>query len=439
MKEWKILAASVYVLLAASLQAQPHELDSVASDPRAMGWMVGFPPPPDRMIAPPASNFMSFPRLRWTFCHLREMQATRRVSRGVGPASTLAASSDPAIDELRFTPIGGENEMTWRESIDANYTDGILILHHGKVIYEYYNGCLDREGRHGAMSVTKSFVGTVAEILLADGTLDEKALVSHYVPELADSAFGSATVREVMDMTTSLVFNEDYGDPEADIWAYAAAGDPTPKPEDYEGARNFYDYLQSLRQAGVHGEAFGYKSVNTDALAWIIARASGKDFVQHLSERIWQPLGMEQEGDMMVDSVGTALAAGGLSLSLRDAARFGLMMLQGGVFAGERIIPEAVVASIAGGGDPAKFASAGYDTIPGGSYRSQWWVLHNKHGAYSARGIHGQAIYLDPTADMVIARFASYPISTNKVIDPTSLPAYQAVADYLVRKDLKVD
>ncbi|MEM9234817.1 MAG: serine hydrolase, partial [Pseudomonadota bacterium] len=190
MMKWKTIAGLGLVLITAGSHAQHHELDAEASDPRKMGWMVGSPPPPDKIIAPPASNFMSFPKLRWTFCHLREMQATRRVSRGVGPASTLSESPDPAIDDLRFTPLGGETDMTWRESLNANYTDGILIMHRGKIIYEYYSGCLDAEGRHGAMSVTKSFVGTVAEILIAEGVIDEKALVTQYVPELADSAFG---------------------------------------------------------------------------------------------------------------------------------------------------------------------------------------------------------------------------------------------------------
>ncbi|MEM1113864.1 MAG: serine hydrolase [Pseudomonadota bacterium] len=435
MKQWKTLVALASVVLTTQLQAQPYELDAAASDPRTLGWMVGFPPPPERLIGPPTSEFMSFPKLRWTFCHMREMGPTRRVSRGSGPASALTeAPEQAAIDALRFTPIGGEGEMTWRESLDANYTDGILIMHRGNIIYEYYSGCLDDEGRHGAMSVTKSFVGTVAEVLVADELLDEEAPVTQYVPELAGSAFGSATVREVMDMTTALVFSEDYADPEADIWAYAAAGDPTPKPADFEGARNFYEYLQGVKPAGKHGEAFAYKSVNTDVLAWVIARASGKDFVQHLSERIWKPLGMEQEADMMVDSVGTPLAAGGLNLGLRDAARFGQLMLQDGSYGGEQIIPKAVVDSISAGGDRARFKPAGYKTLPGGSYRSQWWVLHNANGAYSARGIHGQAIYIDPAAQMVIARFASFPVSANAAIDPTSLPAYQAVADYLSAK-----
>ncbi|MEM8767627.1 MAG: serine hydrolase, partial [Pseudomonadota bacterium] len=197
----KLLAGLLSVLSVTTLQAQPHDLDAAASDPRTMGWMVGFPPPPDRVIGPPTNNFMSFPKLRWTFCHLRELQATRRVARGMGPASPFMEAADHAIDELRFTPIGGGEAMTWRESLDANYTDGILILHGGRIVYEYYSGCLNREGRHGAMSVTKSFVGTIAETLVADGVLDDAAPVTEYVPELAESAFGSATVREVMDMT----------------------------------------------------------------------------------------------------------------------------------------------------------------------------------------------------------------------------------------------
>ena len=420
--------------LASVSLAQTGVPDAFESDPNGMGWMKGFPPSDDRVIGHPASDYFSFPKLRWTFCHFREIQATRRVARGRGPVSPLPELLDSAIDGLTFTPIGGDQTMTWQESLDANYTDGILVLHRGQIVYEHYSGCLDAEGRHGAMSVTKSFVGTVAEILIADGVLDDAKRVSEYVPELKSSAFGSATVRQVMDMTAALDYNENYADPESDIWQYAAAGDPTPKPASYTGPRNFYEFLQGVEQQGIHGEAFIYKSINTDALAWVIARASGKDFIEHLSERIWKPLGMDQEADMMIDSLGTPFSAGGLNLSLRDAARFGQTLLQQGQWQGEQVIPASAVASISGGGDPAKFAGAGYTTLPGGSYRSQWWVLHNENGAYSARGIHGQAIYIDPTAEMVIARFATYPISFNAAIDPTSLPAYQAVADYLLTK-----
>jgi CubicO group peptidase (beta-lactamase class C family) len=98
------------------------------------------------------------------------------------------------------------------------------------------------------------------------------------------------------------------------------------------------------------------------------------------------------------------------------------------------LFPKRAVENIRAGGDKQAFSKAGYKMLPGGSYRSMWWVFHNKHGVFAARGVHGQTIYVDPTAEMVIARFASFPTAKNAKIDPTSLPAYQAVAEYLMRK-----
>ena len=220
----KVLAVLLMLPLCGVAMVRAEPLDAVASDPSGMGWMQGFPPPEDRIIGHPASDYFSFPKLRWTFCHFREIQATKRVGRGMSAVSLFTKALDSAIDNVAFTPIGGKQEMTWKASLDANYTDGMMILHRGEIVYEYYSGCLDREGRHGAMSVTKSFVGTVAEILIAEGALDDTKLVSEYVPELKPSGFGNATVREVMDMTTGLDYKENYADPESDIWQYAVAG-----------------------------------------------------------------------------------------------------------------------------------------------------------------------------------------------------------------------
>jgi CubicO group peptidase (beta-lactamase class C family)/heat shock protein HslJ len=276
--------------------------------------------------------------------------------------------------------------------------------------------------------------GLLAEILVAEGKLDDSATVSTIVPELEGSAFGNASVRQVMDMTTALDFSEDYSDPNAGIWVYSAAANPLPKPADYDGPVGYYAFLETVKQDGTHGEAFGYKTVNTDALGWIIARTTGKSVPQLLSERIWSRIGAEQDGYMTVDSLGTAFAGGGLSAGLRDLGRVGLLMLNEGEINGERLFPATAVKSIRGGGDKKAFEKAGYKTMPGGSYRGMWWVFHNKHGAFAARGVHGQTIYVDPTADMVIVRFSSHPKAKNAYIDPTSLPAYQAVAEYLLGK-----
>ncbi len=419
------------IFLALALVASPP--DAAASDPQALGWMQGFPPPEAQTIRYPDGGFFDFPQLRWTVCHFDQLMPTRRTARGLDAPDPLPFELRlEELDAVEFTPIGSDAPMSWRTSLDANYTDGIIVLHQGAVVYERYFGCLDETGRHAAMSVTKSMVGLLAEILVAEGTLDDMAPVTDYVPELADSAFGTATVRQVMDMTTSLDFSEDYSDPNADIFAHGAAGSALPKPAEFDGPRTYYEFLQTVEQSGEHGADFSYKTVNTDALGWIISRASGVAMPNLLSERIWSRIGMDQDAYFTVDSIGTPFTGGGMNAALRDFARLGQLLLDEGVHDGEQIIPAAAVRSIAGGGDRQAFEAASYATLEGWSYRGMWWVSHNDHGAYMARGVHGQAIYVDPTAQMVIVRFSSHPNPFNAAIDPTSLPAYHAVAEHLM-------
>jgi hypothetical protein len=408
--------------------------DAAASDPGRLGWMQGFPPPEDRIIRATDADFFAFPKLRWTVCHVRQLMPTMAVNRGVAAPVPFERAPDPAIDAVTFVPLGGGAPMTFEESLAANYTDGILILHDGRIVYERYSGCLDAAGTHAAMSVTKSVTGLLAEILVAEGTLDEAAPVASIIPELAGSAFGDATVRQVMDMTTGIRFSEDYADPEADIWRYSAATSWLPPAEGYAGPRSYFGFLPTVERQGRHGEAFGYRTVNSDVLGWIIARVTGRSVAGLLSERIWRRMGAEQDAYFTLDSIGTPFAGGGLSAGLRDMARFGQVVLDEGLFQGERLFPAGAVQSIRRGGDREAFAAAGYDALPGGSYRGMWWVFHDDHGAFAARGVHGQTVYIDPAARMVIARFASHPEAGNAANDPTSLPAFRAVADHLMSR-----
>lgn len=420
--------------------ASPPTLSAQESDPRTLGWMQGFPPPADKIITQPDSVFFSFPRLRWSVCHLRELLPTREVSRGLGapvPLPTLApdelARERRAIDALSFTPLGADKPMTWNDSLYANYTDGLLVLHKGRVVYERYFGCLDADGKHAAMSMTKSLTGLLAEIMVVEGRLDEKARVADLVPEVAASAFGSATVRQVMDMTTGVRYSEDYADPKADIWTYSAAASPLPKPEGYKGPDGYWEYLQQVQPEGRHGEAFHYKTINSDMLGWIISRVSGKSVTELASERFWRPMGAEQDAYMTVDAKGVAFAGGGLSAGLRDLGRVGQAMLDEGVLNGRRLFPAEVVRRIRAGGDPSKFGTE-YPALIGGSYRSMWWIYPGGQGVIAARGVHGQTIYVDPASRMVLVRFASFPKAQNTLIDPTSLPAFAALANYLKSK-----
>jgi CubicO group peptidase (beta-lactamase class C family) len=151
-----------------------------------------------------------------------------------------------------------------------------------------------------------------------------------------------------------------------------------------------------------------------------------------LTERIWSRLGVEEDAFLQVDADGTPLVGTALNARLRDFARFGEMMRLGGRFNGQEIVPQAAVDDIRQGGNRDAFVFGNYPTLQGWSYHDQWWVSHDDHGVYMARGIHGQAIYIDPAAEMVIARFASHPLAGNVNLDPLSLPAYRAIAERLM-------
>jgi CubicO group peptidase (beta-lactamase class C family) len=394
-------------------------LDAVASDPVTMGWMQGFPPPPDKQVLWRDTDHWRFPKTRWAFSHYRDLLATVRVAGGTAPA--LPRAIDDRLGDLTFTSLDGQ-AMTVDAALLATYTDGLLVVHKGSVVYERWFGVTTPETRHIAFSVTKSFIGTIAAALVAEGRLDPAAPVAAYVPELAQSGFGDATVRQVMDMTTAVDFSEDYTDPHSGIGAYAASVGFVPRQPDYRGPNDMWSFLCGIDANGAHGRAFTYRTCNTDVLNWIVTRITQKGFADNLAERIWQPLGLH-DADLMVDSIGTPFAGGGLCLRLEDLARFGEAIRLGG----QGVIAADAIAAIRQGGRPDQFDAARYPSLPGWSYGSQWWHSHGADGGFSARGIHGQALWIAPRADLVIARFGSHPVAGNAGNDPVSIPMWQAL------------
>ncbi len=405
-------------------------LNAQTSDPRHMGWMQGHPPPPGQLIRSADGNHYRFPQSRWSFSHFRELGPTRGVRRA-GAVAELPMALRDDLDAVSFETLLQRQTMSLAQSLDVNFTDGMVVLHRGRIVFERYFGELQPSSQHIAFSVTKSFIGLLAATLIHEGTLDENAPVTRYVAELKGSAFAQATLRQLLDMTTGLDYSENYADPAAHIHQHARAGGLLAREPGYAGPESFYDYLKTVRPLGAHGQGFSYKTVNTDTLGWVLRRATGLHLAELLSQRLWQPLGAEQDAFFTLDSHGTDFAGGGLNTCLRDLARVGEMMRNGGHFNGRQIVPAAVVMAIERGADPAHFAQAGYALLPGWSYRSMWWITHNPHGAYMARGVHGQMIYVDPAAEMVIARYASHPQAANAHLDPSSLPAWAALGEHL--------
>ncbi len=175
----------------------------------------------------------------------------------------------------------------------------------------------------------------------------------------------------------------------------------------------------TLKKDGNHGEAFAYKTANAEVLAWIVKRASGQSMADLLSNAIWSKLGAEHDGYFMVDSIGTESGGGGSehhtarSCTLRrDDAQSRANSTASKSF----LKPPSPISKRAA--TRTDFAKAGYALLKGWSYRDMWWITHNEHNAYVARGIYGQSIYIDPKAEMVIVRYASHPIAGNAANDP---------------------
>ncbi len=408
--------------------------DAEASDPALLGWMQGSPPPAAKQIRFQDDRFLEFPQIRWTLSHMRELAPSAAVWRGSGPPSDLSVAPSglaASIDALVFEDLRG-NTLTWSQSLQQTYTDGIVVLHRGRRIYERYFGALEERRPHACFSITKSYAATLAAAMLHEKTLDDAKTVSYYLPEMSGTAYEDATLRQVLDMQIGVEYSELYADPKAHIWDYGRAGGLRPRAPDYSGPGNFYEYLRTLRKEGAHGAAFAYKTVNTEVLCWIMKRVTGVALPDLLSQRIWSRIGCEEDGYLTVDTIGVAMGGGGLSASLRDLCRFGELMRCDGAWRGKQVLPAEVIADIRRGSDPAKFVMAGYTLLPGYSYRNMWWVSHNALEVFEGRGIYGQRLYIAPKAELVIARFASHPVASSAANDPVTLPAFAAMSRLLM-------
>ncbi|MBM2715927.1 serine hydrolase [Mesorhizobium caraganae] len=378
-------------------------LDGRASDPSVLGWMRGVPPPADKRITFDAGTVFAFPQTRWSLSHMRELRPTINVWRGQdGPSLLERSDMSSDIDPITFADTDGRTRR-FDEALFDTYADGIVVLHRGRIVYERYFGALEPHLPHSCQSITKSYTGTLTAAFVQEGVLDQLKMIPHYLPELRGTGWEDATLRQVMDMQTSLEYVQDV----------------TKIDESYT-----CDFLRTVRKQGAHGE-FAYKNVNTNVMAWVMARVTGRSFAQLLHERLWAPLGCEEDGYIEIDpTTGAPRAASGLNTTLRDLARFGEMIRCEGTWNAKQLVPASVVHDLQEGD---RFSRP---QLPFGyTYRSQWWISHNELDALEGLGLYGQSLYIAPKAEMVVAIFASHPASAH--IDRIRAPQMLALGRML--------
>ena len=294
--------------------------------------------------------------------------------------------------------------------LEETYTDGLLVLHRGRVVTERYANGMTPATPHLLMSVSKSVTSAVCGVLVDRGVLAPADLLTEHIPELAGTSWEGCTVRHLLDMRAGTRFNEDYDDLAADVRVYEQIYQWRPKtrrhlPDDITA------YFPTLRNKGPHGGPFDYRSVLTDVLGWVLERAAGARLPELMSRELWQPMGAEFEAEVTVDARGNAMADGGVSCTLRDLARFGQVLADGGrrvvprSWIGDTLTPDHdTVAAFASTADARELAAGSY-------YRNQFWVVDPTAPIYMGSGINGQTVFVHGPAKVVIAKFSTWPVA----------------------------
>jgi CubicO group peptidase (beta-lactamase class C family) len=342
---------------------------------------------------------------RWTYQHVAEILPTERVWRGKGHSSPMPEDHQ----DILSLPFAFEQQQEKLEDFFAGLeTDGLLIMHRGKVVVErYYNG-MRQNTLHLSQSVGKSVTGAAAGVLIGRGLLDPSAPLSQYLPDLATCAYGDATVRNLLDMTSGVRFSEEYTALDSEM----AKLDVACGWKSYGGSdwpRTVWELILGLKdKEREHGALFQYRSIETDVLAFVMQSITGKSLAEIISETVWHPMGAEEDARLTLDPGGYGLASGGFNATLRDYARFAQIYASDGRANGRQVVPSQWVADTrAGRGED--FTADYRHVLPNGAYRNQFWIEEVGKPVLLGRGVFGQMLYIDPEAEFVGVVLSSWP------------------------------
>jgi CubicO group peptidase (beta-lactamase class C family) len=339
------------------------------------------------------ANWRSSPFNRWAFHHVRELIPSADI--GNDPRRMRELPSEKRSMDVRIDPDSGE-AMGLEAFLLETDTDGLAIVQRGRLVFERYANGMTDATPHILMSVSKSMLG----LLAAEMGLDPGRQVADIVPEVRDTAYRGASLRDLLDMRAGIVWDENYLATSGPIIEYrkSTGWNPLGPGEEPSDLHSFY---ASLTEAGAHGGPVHYVSPNTDLLGWVIERASGRRYADLMSELLWKKLGAERSAYITVDRLGAPRCAGGLCVTLRDLARVGQWMIE------ERSdwmkgLAAAADSKAWAAGDLARY----FRGLPM-RYASQWYVLDGDAPLVFGWGIHGQFLFVDRVNQIVIAKLSS--------------------------------
>ena len=382
--------------------------------------MTGFPPSRESQVS--FQNYRDYPFNKWSFRNMGAPMHVLMIPRG--GAVHVFKKAKNKIGNTTITIA--ENKIETVESVfKNNETDGVIIVQHNNILYENYWNGLGRDYQHIWYSMTKSLTSTALGILVTQNKIDLSASPVKYVPELKGSPWERTTLQDILNMSTALGYAESYTDTagffykyygRASHFFYVPGGDADPKTETVLGTYDFLTKKAIPNNDLQPGYKFEYNSSNVDVISWIISRITGKTYDEFIQENIWSKLGAEHDAYITADQSYTAMATGGMNSTLRDAALFGTFILNRGKIDGKQLVPSNWI------DETLKLTAADKERysrndvyvkagMPWVAYKNFWWILDETKGEYCALGIHGQVIYINRSANMVIAFFSSHPVA----------------------------
>jgi CubicO group peptidase (beta-lactamase class C family) len=269
---------------------------------------------------------------------------------------------------------------------------GLVILHDGKLRLERYGLGFDSAGRWTSFSVAKSITSVLVGAAIRDGhirSMDDK--VSDYIPQMRGSAYDDVSIRQLLTMTSGVRWNEDYGDPNSDVARFN-----NHQPE--QGVEALVSYLSRLPREAPAGTRWNYSTGETNLVGILVSKATKRPLADYLSEKIWIPAGMEQQATWVLSKTGQEISGCCIQAATRDFARFGVFILNGARAGAQGIVPDGWLAD-------ATTERVGIGQ-PGRGYGYLWWTYSD--GSFTARGIFGQGVFIDPKRRLVIASNANW-------------------------------
>ncbi|MGC1678878.1 MAG: serine hydrolase [Candidatus Binataceae bacterium] len=345
------------------------------------------------------------------------------IERG-GPVAALPGGGQ----QIKLSYLFKGKRRTLDDLLARTRTQGFLVIKDGKIVDERYLNGADDKTKFTSWSVAKSFTSTLVGLALADGkikSLDDP--ITKYLPELKGSGYDGVPIKDILEMSSGVKFTEDYGDRNSDV---QILWDKTMTKQ----SETLDEYAKTLRRTEKPGAKFVYRSIDTGVLGLLVKRVTGMPMATMLSDRIWKPLGMEQDATWLTDGPGPNATEDGyccINATLRDFGRFGLLFLHDGKVDGKQIVPASWIKLATNPQSP----QVGWGHLfPGdpGAYGYQWWLIYPGAGhAYSAEGVFFQFIYVSPKYNMVIVKTSAYDDFWDDQLGIEQLVAFNAIGEAL--------